>query len=71
VDAPVITAGCGDFLANEIADRLGRRAVAFETLLDVAPPVARWTRVCAPSAAVALLAATENTAATTRLACGS
>lgn len=71
VDAPVVAAGCGDFLACEIADRLGRRCVDFDQLLDVAGPAARWARVCAPSAAVALLAAHERGLVSSRVACGS
>ena len=65
------SAGCGDFLACEIADRLGRRCVDFDQLLDVSGPAARWARVCAPSAAVALLAAHEGGRETPGLACGS
>ena len=71
IDAPVVAAGCGDFLACEIADRLGRRSVDFDQLLDVAGPAARWARVCAPSAAVALLASSNRVAENARLACGS
>jgi probable H4MPT-linked C1 transfer pathway protein len=71
VDAPVVAAGCGAFLACEIADRLGRRCVEFDRLLDVAGPAARWARVCAPSAAVALLAAADRALQSPRFACGS
>lgn len=80
LDAPVVAAGCGDFVAVEIADRLGRRSLPFDDLLQLAgvdTTVATWARVCAPSAAVALLAAAEHDTAANddpriaRLACGS
>jgi (4-(4-[2-(gamma-L-glutamylamino)ethyl]phenoxymethyl)furan-2-yl)methanamine synthase len=71
VDAPVVAAGCGDFLVREIADRLGRRCIDFDRLLGASGPAARWARVCAPSAAVALLLANEREVQGTRLACGS
>jgi probable H4MPT-linked C1 transfer pathway protein len=55
--APLVAAGCGTFLAEDLAARLGRRCMAFETLLPPAddPAGRHWARVCAPSAAVALL----------------
>lgn len=71
VDAPVVAAGCGDFLVRELADRLGRRCIEFDRLFDASGAVARWARVCAPSAAVALLLAREHLPQATRLACGS
>lgn len=54
--APVVAAGCGDFLARELAARLGRPCIDFDRLVpaDVGG-FATWTRVCAPSVAVALL----------------
>lgn len=73
IDAPVIAAGCGDFVVREIADRLGRPCIEFDRLLDTrqaTATTARWSRVCAPSAAVALLLA-EHEVQATRLACGS
>jgi probable H4MPT-linked C1 transfer pathway protein len=71
VDAPVVAAGCGDFLVREIADRLGRRCIEFDRLLKTTGAAARWARVCAPSAAVALLLLNQREAQATRLACGS
>jgi probable H4MPT-linked C1 transfer pathway protein len=70
-DAPVVAAGCGDFLVREIADRLGRHCIDFDRLLGVSGATARWARVCAPSAAVALLLSSEHETQVTRLACGS
>jgi probable H4MPT-linked C1 transfer pathway protein len=56
--APLVAAGCGAFLAEELAARLGRSCVAFESLLPLAGDgVAAWARVCAPSVAVAWLLA--------------
>ena len=71
IDAPVVAAGCGDFLAREIADRLGRHCIDFDRLLEASGASARWARVCAPSAAVALMLARRHEAETARLACGS
>lgn len=53
--APVIGAGCGHFLARDLAGRLGRPYRAFEDLAGIAPAHAEWARVCAPSVAVAVL----------------
>jgi (4-(4-[2-(gamma-L-glutamylamino)ethyl]phenoxymethyl)furan-2-yl)methanamine synthase len=58
--APVVGAGCGDFLAAEIADRAGRpyrRFAGDVVALAGAPGLAAWAQVCAPAVAVALLAA--------------
>ncbi|MHA7685214.1 hydantoinase/oxoprolinase family protein [Cupriavidus sp. PET2-C1] len=54
-DAPLIGAGCGHFLARDLAGRLGRPYRAFENLTGVAPAHTEWARVCAPSVAVAVL----------------
>jgi probable H4MPT-linked C1 transfer pathway protein len=73
VDAPVVAAGCGDFVVREVADRLGRNCIAFDRLVETGQAgatTARWAQVCAPSAAVALLLA-EHEMQATRLACGS
>ena len=61
--APIIGAGCGDFLAAELAARSGRPYLRFADL--AVPPggatsalrLAEWAQVCAPAVAVALLAA--------------
>ncbi|MEJ0074474.1 MAG: hydantoinase/oxoprolinase family protein [Alphaproteobacteria bacterium] len=55
--APVIGAGIGTNLIEEVARRLGRDYVPFETLLDVEPRVRCAAAQCAPAAALALLAA--------------
>jgi probable H4MPT-linked C1 transfer pathway protein len=62
-EAPVVSAGCGDFLAESLAHALRRPALRFADLLpglaarreDAA--LARWAQVAAPAAAVAMLAA--------------
>lgn len=54
-DAPLIGAGCGRFLARELAVRLARPYRAFEALAGIAPEHAEWAQVCAPSVAVAVL----------------
>lgn len=59
--APLVSAGCGDFLAAALAQSLGRPCIPFATLAlgasqgDAA--LARRVQVAAPSAAVALLCA--------------
>ena len=64
-DAAVIGAGCGDFLAAELAARTGR---PYRRFVDTLPrraggagagddAASRWAQVCAPAVAVALLAA--------------
>jgi probable H4MPT-linked C1 transfer pathway protein len=58
--APIVAAGCGDFLVRDLAARMRRPCVAFETLADVVDaPTAHWARVCAPAVAVALLRASD------------
>jgi probable H4MPT-linked C1 transfer pathway protein len=52
--APLVGAGAGRFLAPEIAQRLGRPLVDFAALAG--RPGDPWTAVCAPAAALALLA---------------
>lgn len=56
--APLVAAGCGDFLVPELAQSLGRPACSFAQHvlgLDASAPLARWAQVCAPSIAVASL----------------
>jgi len=58
-EAPVISAGCGDFLAAQLAQRLGRPCRRFADLLLGAaaePALAAWAQVGAPSVAVGALA---------------
>ena len=61
VDAPVVGAGCGAFLAADIARRTGRPFVRFSE--SMAPgsdaALAGWVDVCAPAVAVAALARGE------------
>ena len=54
-DAPVIVAGTGAHLVQEIARRVGRGHIAFDALLDVAPQARAAVSQCAPAAALALL----------------
>jgi probable H4MPT-linked C1 transfer pathway protein len=58
--APVVAAGCGAFLARDLAARESRPWVGFDELTGVAGSErSSWISVCAPSVAVALLAAAE------------
>ncbi len=54
-DAPVIGAGCGRFVARNLAAKLGRPYRDFADLIDCAPEMADLAAVCAPAVAVALL----------------
>jgi probable H4MPT-linked C1 transfer pathway protein len=56
-DAPVVAAGAGAEVINEVARRLGRAVAGFATLMDVAPQAREAAAQCAPAAALALLAA--------------
>lgn len=62
-NAPIVGAGCGDFLAHELATRAGRPFVRFGAdivpLSDPTPDLARWVQVCAPAVAVAVLVARD------------
>jgi probable H4MPT-linked C1 transfer pathway protein len=57
-EAPVFGAGCGAFLAADIARRAGRRFGRFSDVMPGASDVALagWADVCAPAVAVAALA---------------
>ncbi|MGA0612019.1 hydantoinase/oxoprolinase family protein [Caldimonas sp. KR1-144] len=81
-DAPLVAAGCGAFLVESLALRMGRPSRSFAAqavpLHDGAgDDVPRWAQVCAPAVAVGLLYAalaepTPATRATKELqACGS
>jgi uncharacterized hydantoinase/oxoprolinase family protein len=59
-EAPVVAAGIGVAVIGEVARRLGRSCIGFESLLDVAPHARAWASHCAPAAAVALLASAEG-----------
>ena len=54
--APVVGAGIGTALIAEVARRLGRTYLPFETLLDAVPDVGERASQCAPAAALAVLA---------------
>lgn len=58
--SPVITAGCGDFLAAALADEAGRPAIAFADDLPwhsgADDETRGWAQVAAPAVALALLA---------------
>lgn len=59
---PVVAAGCGAFLAAAVAP--GHPVTGFDRLLPIdRPAVADWARVCAPAAALAMLAAAPATRA--------
>lgn len=59
-DAPLVAAGCGDFLVPALARAAGRPSTQYAETLPWAPTAAprlmAWAQVCAPAAAVALLA---------------
>jgi len=60
-DTPVIGAGCGRFLAQALAGRLGHPYRDFVDLIDCAPEMADMAAVCAPAVAVALLVSAAPT----------
>jgi probable H4MPT-linked C1 transfer pathway protein len=53
--APIVAAGIGDLVVREVARRLDRDYVAFDTILDVAPAARVAASYCAPAAALAIL----------------
>lgn len=55
-NAPLVTAGCGRFLAADLAHLQARTSIPFSQLVSAPPPLADWVDVCAPCVAVALLA---------------
>jgi (4-(4-[2-(gamma-L-glutamylamino)ethyl]phenoxymethyl)furan-2-yl)methanamine synthase len=59
-DAPIVGAGIGTGVVREIARRLGRAFIAFESLLEVAPQARDAASQCAPAAALALLGASAQ-----------
>lgn len=54
-DAPVIGAGCGRFLASQLANRLDRPYRDFAEIIDCEPDARDMAWICAPAAAMALL----------------
>ncbi len=55
-DAPVVAAGAGAGVLREVARRLGRAFVAFDSLIDVPPALSAAATISAPAAALAVLA---------------
>ncbi|MGB6906160.1 MAG: hydantoinase/oxoprolinase family protein [Methyloceanibacter sp.] len=60
--APVIGAGCGRFVAKQLAARLGHPYLDFGEIVDAAPEARELAARCAPAVAVALLAESPGTA---------
>jgi (4-(4-[2-(gamma-L-glutamylamino)ethyl]phenoxymethyl)furan-2-yl)methanamine synthase len=58
-DAPLVAAGCGAFLVPALAAARGRPVLSFDTLCSIESDQCSWVRVCAPAAALALLAGTS------------
>jgi (4-(4-[2-(gamma-L-glutamylamino)ethyl]phenoxymethyl)furan-2-yl)methanamine synthase len=56
VSAPIVGAGIGHTVVREVARRLGREHVAFDTVINVAPYARDRASHCAPAAALACLA---------------
>jgi probable H4MPT-linked C1 transfer pathway protein len=54
-DAPIVAAGAGATVLQEVARRLGRHCVPFESLLDIAPGVRSAATISAPATALAAL----------------
>jgi (4-(4-[2-(gamma-L-glutamylamino)ethyl]phenoxymethyl)furan-2-yl)methanamine synthase len=59
-NAPVVAAGIGAGLLQEVARRLSRDCIKFETLIDTAPSVRTTVSSVAPAAAVAILGSLAN-----------
>lgn len=59
-DAPVLGAGIGDELVQEVARRLGRKHLSFDSVLDVVPHARDQAAHCAPAAALAALASASH-----------
>jgi probable H4MPT-linked C1 transfer pathway protein len=55
-DAPILGAGIGAAVVQEVARRLGRKHLSFDAVLDVAPHAREQAAHCAPAAALAALA---------------
>lgn len=57
-NAPVVGAGIGNSVLREVARRLERNYIDFDTMLDVAPVARVAASHCAPAAALAILGST-------------
>ena len=60
LSAPVVTAGIGARVIDEVARRLGRPRIGFETLFDTMPGIEARVSQCAPAAALALIGAAST-----------
>ncbi len=63
--APLVSAGCGDFLVPALAQAMGRSSLAYGSQVariaaEARPGTADWAQVCAPSVAVATLMDEES-----------
>jgi (4-(4-[2-(gamma-L-glutamylamino)ethyl]phenoxymethyl)furan-2-yl)methanamine synthase len=61
-DAPIVGAGCGRFVAAQVAWRLGRPYRDFADIAGVSAPFAEMAAIAAPAVSVALLAAALDAA---------
>lgn len=61
--ASIVAAGAGAAVLHEVARRLGRACITFESLLDVAPGAGAAASISAPAAALAVLASLHAGAA--------
>jgi len=59
-EAPLIGAGVGRFLVQELAERLERPYIDFSQFIDFVPATEHWLASCAPAIACAGLARTKN-----------
>lgn len=55
-EAPIVAAGAGAAVLREVARRLGRDCIDFDSMLEVVPSARTAACTCAPAVAVALLA---------------
>lgn len=55
--APLVAAGCGDFLVRDLAERLQREVRGIDEVWGIDPGWRSWVKVAAPAVAIAMLAA--------------
>jgi (4-(4-[2-(gamma-L-glutamylamino)ethyl]phenoxymethyl)furan-2-yl)methanamine synthase len=55
-EAPLVGSGIGERILHEVARRLGRAYVGFDTLISVAPSARAAAIACTPAAALAIIA---------------
>ena len=58
-EAPLVAAGCGSFLASELAQRCGRHCIYFPDLVESTAEDRTMLSVCAPAVATGMLAFNE------------